>query len=317
MQGDIFQLESLMASRVIVPKPQQQQQPAATSRLTSDDSSVSIYNEDDLSHLLYVNNHPHHHHHHHHHHQHKQQQPQFIHPADANGPILINAIDSDDMDFDSTPAMSDSESCFSDSASSSSGTDILAPLTPPLSAPEETTTETDSEDAALEAYRRKGRRNALSAKFEDGFEFPVFLGRQDEDAETWHATGPAQEALARASLSLIAPTAVPVKKEAEARHVNAIGGPMMSWWPAPAETMEHDWALENMEWELQMEEAGLRAREREGGIVSVATPAVVQVNGNGDEYETRWVEKIEGPLMSWWPTPAEGMEYEWSERFHE
>lgn len=328
MQGDIFQLESLMANQVTVPRPQL----AATSRPTSD-SHISIYNEDDLSHLLYADNHPHHHHypHHHHHQQHSShKQTQFVHPADANGTIIINAV-GDEMDFNDTPATSDCGSCYSESEAS--GTDVTSPLTPPLSASEMMTMD---DEAALEAYRRKGRRNALSTKFEDGFVFPVFLGRQDEDAveeeeDVWHFAGPAKsprEALARASLSLVAP-AVPVKKEEEeeelavpeSRHVDAIGGPAMSWWPAPLETTENDWALENMEWELQMEEDKLRAREREGGVLSsssaAASAAAVNVMEGAAVYEMRPVEMIEGPLMSWWPTPAEGMEYEWSERFHE
>ncbi|RYC60235.1 hypothetical protein CHU98_g5983 [Xylaria longipes] len=273
MQGDIFQLESL-TSQVTVSKPL----PAAASARPKKGPQVSIYNEDDLSHLLYVNDKPHHHHHHHHHHEPRP----FVHPAD-NGTVLINAV----MD-DTTPALSD---CESWSDSESSGMDIDGPVTPPYE---------EIDGGALEAYRRKGRRNALS--FDDGF--PVFLGRQDEE---WQAPE-------THSLNLVTP-AVPVKKaETEeipaSRHVDAVKGPMMSWWPEPLETMKNDWAVENLEWELEIEKEKLREREREGGIMSN------KKHYDGD-YSTAHVANIEGRMMSWWPAPLDTLEYEWSERFYE
>ncbi|KAI1131348.1 hypothetical protein F5Y10DRAFT_233911 [Nemania abortiva] len=283
MQGDIFQLESLVA----VPKPQ----PVAAARPTGD-SSVAIYNEDDLSHLLYVSNSPHHHHHHHHkHHHHAHEQKSFIHPAD-NGMVLINTI-VEDMES-STPALSDCESC-----SESSGTDGEGLMTPPLSTFEE------FDDGSLEAYRRKGRRNAMA--FEDGFEFPIFLGRQDE--EEWHVE---PKSLPQQPI-MTSPAAVPVKAAPDVpakQHVAAIGGPLMSWWPEPMETMENTWDIENMKWELQLEREKLNEREREGGIL----PSEKTYEG---QYDARPVADIEGPLMSWWPEPLETMEYEWSERFYE
>ncbi|KAI0486148.1 hypothetical protein F4859DRAFT_469151 [Xylaria cf. heliscus] len=285
MQGDIFQLESL-TGQVAVPKPQ----PAsgATSTRPQSGPQVSIYNEDDLSHLLFVSSNPHHHHHHHHHHHTHEQRP-FVHPAD-NGTVLINAV-MDDVEYN-TPALSDCESC----SGSESGMDIEGPVTPPLE-------ELDSAGASLEAYRRKGRRNALSVDYE----FPVFLGRQDEE---W------QEPLEPTPLDLTSP-AVPVMKKAEAveeipasRHVDAIEGPLMSWWPEPLDTMKNDWAVENLQWELEIEKEKLREREREGGIAS--TPKHYDA-----DYSTRHVANIEGRMMSWWPAPLDTLEYEWSERFYE
>ncbi|KAI0555290.1 hypothetical protein F4679DRAFT_161398 [Xylaria curta] len=271
MQGDIFQLESL-TSQVTVPKPQ----PTAVSARPKNGPQVSIYNEDDLSHLLYVSNNPHHHHHHHTH------EPPFVHPAD-NGTVLINTV-MDDMEYN-TPALSDCESC---SGSESWAMDIEGPVTPPSEV-------TDSE--ALESYRRKGRRNALPGDYE----FPVFLGRQDEE---WQAP----------ETNLMSP-AVPTKKaETEeiptSRHVDAVKGPVMSWWPEPLETMKTDWTLENMEWELEIEKEKLREREREGGIMNN------KKNYDGD-YNAGNIANIEGRLMSWWPEALETTEYEWSERFYE
>ncbi|KAI0189294.1 hypothetical protein EV127DRAFT_432309 [Xylaria flabelliformis] len=275
MQGDIFQLESL-TGQVVVPKPQ----PTAVSARPKNGPQVSIYNEDDLSHLLYVNNNPHHHHHHHHH---THEPTPFVHPAD-NGTVLINTV-MDDMEYN-TPALSDCESC---SGSESWGMDLEGPVTPPSEV-------TDSE--ALDAYRRKGRRNALPGDYD----FPVFLGRQDEE---WQAP----ETLAHSS------PAVPMKKaETEevpaSRHVDAVKGPVMSWWPEPLETMKTDWTLENMEWELEIEKEKLREREREGGIMS-------NKKNVEKDYSAGNIANIEGRLMSWWPEALETTEYEWSERFYE
>ncbi|KAI0442547.1 hypothetical protein F4803DRAFT_368251 [Xylaria telfairii] len=280
MQGDIFQLESL-TSQVAVPKSQPT---AAASARPKGNPQVSIYNEDDLSHLLYVNSNPHHHHHHHHHHHTHEQRP-FVHPAD-NGTVLINAV-MDDMEYN-TPALSDCESC---SGSECSGTDIEGPITPPYE---------EIDGPALDAYRRKGRRNALSVDYG----FPVFLGRQDEE---WQAP----ESLAPASL---VSTAAPVKNAETdeipaARHVDVVKGPIMSWWPESLDTMKNDWAVENLEWELEIEKEKLREREREGGVPS-------KKHYDGD-YSTRQVANIEGRLMSWWPAALDTIEYEWSERFYE
>ncbi|KAI0872919.1 hypothetical protein GGS24DRAFT_465558 [Hypoxylon argillaceum] len=286
MQGDIFQLESLVA----VAKPQ----PVTAFSKPTSDTQVSIYNEDDLSHLLYASNKPYYHHRHHHHH-HTHEPAPFTHPADA-GMVLINTI-MDDVES-TTPALSDCESCYD--SESSSGLDVEGPMTPPLSTFE------DVADGGLDAYRRKGRRNAVSVAFEDGFEFPIFLGRQD--AEEWQVV-PESKPVATAAPTTKKATAVDVPAT---KHVASIGGPLMSWWPEPMETMEHNWDVENRKWELQLEREKITECERRGGIVSSEEKA----------YEPRYdgarpVANIEGPLMSWWPESVETMEHEWSERFYE
>ncbi|KAI1163735.1 hypothetical protein F5B18DRAFT_308669 [Nemania serpens] len=282
MQGDIFQLESLVA----VPKPK----PAATPSKQAHDSEVSIYNEDDLSHMLYFSSQPHHHHHHHHNHHHAHAQGLFTHPADA-GTVFVNTV-MDDMEAN-TPALSDCESC----SGSETETDVEGALTPPLSAYEAIN------GKALDAYRRKGRRNAMA--FEDGFEFPVFLGRQDEetcDPETLARSLPNRTSLAEAPKK--PDIGVPASQ-----HVKAISGPAMAWWPEPLETMEYSWDIENMQWELQLEREKLMAREREGGIVDT-TKLEKKCE---KEYDSKPVEHIDGPLMSWWPAPL----YDWSDYFYE
>ncbi|KAI1203841.1 hypothetical protein F5X97DRAFT_3327 [Nemania serpens] len=280
MQGDIFQLESLVA----VPKPR----PTATPSKPAHDSEVSIYNEDDLSHMLYFSSQPHHHHHHHHNHHHAHEQGLFTHPADA-GTVFINTV-MDDMEAN-TPALSDCESC---SGSETEG-DVEGAITPPLSTLEVTN------GGALDAYRRKGRRNAMS--FEDGFEFPVFLGRQDEET-----CDPAPQSQPREAAFAQAPKKPDVEIPAS-RHVKAISGPAMAWWPEPLESTEYSWDIENMQWELQLEREKLMAREREGGIVNTTSDEKTCEK----KYDSKPVAQIEGPLMSWWPTPL----YDWSEHFYE
>ncbi|KAI0200018.1 hypothetical protein F4808DRAFT_174646 [Astrocystis sublimbata] len=275
MQGDIFQLEQL-TSQMAVPKPQ----PAAVaSARPQNGQEVSIYNEDDLSHLLYVSNKQHHHHHRHHHHQ--RPQP-FVHPAD-NGTVLVN-----EMEYN-TPDLSDCESCDG----SDSGTDMEDPLTPP----------TELDETALEAYRRKGRRNALGPDYG----FPVFLGRQDEE---WQAP----EVLTPTAVPQTIPAA-PAQKAEEipaSGHVDVTKGPLMSWWPQRLETMRNDWAIENLEWKLAIEKEKLKERERESGVVLSGTKKPY----DGD-YSTRHVANVEGCMMNWWPAPLDTLEHEWSERFYE
>ncbi|TGJ87140.1 hypothetical protein E0Z10_g1572 [Xylaria hypoxylon] len=276
MQGDIFQLESLSS----VPKTQA----FMTRSKPASDRQVSIYNEDDLSHLLYLNNNPHNHHHHHHHHHTHEPRP-FTHPADDAGTVFINTV-VDDMEVN-TPALSDCESCC---GSETSGVYVESPVTPPLSSFE------GIDDEALEAYRRKGRRNAFTAESEFHFGFPIFLGRQDEE----YAISPPQElsSLNLTSLNVAAERAE-MEKVPESQHVNAIKGQTMSWWPEPLETMEHDWTTEKTEWQLRLEKENFKEslieRERKCGVMS-----------SKKNYDVTPVKDVEGRLMSWWPTASTG-----------
>ncbi|KAI0515333.1 hypothetical protein F5B22DRAFT_199002 [Xylaria bambusicola] len=281
MQGDIFQLESLTSPATVL-KPQPK--PAMARPRPTNNPQVAIYNEDDLSHLLYMSSHPHHHHHHHAH----EQRP-FTHPADI-GTVLINSVD--DMEA-TTPALSDCESCC---GSEGSGMYIESPVTPPLTGLEEV------DELALEAYRRKGRRNALSTDSLESLGFPIFLGRQDEEVEEWPVKS--QSAPQKLSQNVAFP-AVKLPEVPASQHVNAIDGTMMSWWPESLDTMEHEWAVEKTQWQLQLEKEKLEELEREGGIATTKTYKA--------QYDAVPVSDIEGPLMNWWPMPI----YDWSERFYE
>jgi hypothetical protein len=296
MQGDIFQLD-LLATQVAVPKPQPT---VARSKPTINSSTpeVAIYNEDDLSHLLYVNNHPHHHHHHHDH----EQKP-FTHPADA-GMVVVNVVE-----------LSDCESWSGSDSESSGEAEADSPATPALSLSSDFA---DPDLASLDAYRRKGRRNAFSvASFEDGFEFPVFLGRQ---AEEWPRM-PRSLTTTLRPLPSPAPstsvfsltekketdTAISTPSSSHGQGAYAVAtstdGPVMSWWPESLEAMEDDWTAEELEWVLETEKEKLAAREEK--------------HEDKTKYASEHVANISGSLMSWWPTPMNEMECEWSERFYE
>jgi hypothetical protein len=307
MQGDIFQLEFL-ATQVSKPKPQPE--PVARSaKPASDSAEIAIYNEDDLSHLLYVNNnHPHHHHHHSHHASHKRET--FTHPADA-GTVLINPVVEYGTSGSVTPALSDCESFWSGSEGEG---EVESPLTAPLPILEE-----DAHMASLDAYRHKGRRNAMSVAFEDGFEFPVFLGRQSEEWPAMPRTLP-RETPVRVQPALVPAPAVNKVVLPETHHVDATSGPAMSWWPEPLETSESDWTREEMEWVLQLEKEKLATREQKGDILGniEGTENKKEKEKNYErEYGVTHVGNVEGPLMSWWPAPFDNLDYEWSERFYE
>ncbi|KAI1429914.1 hypothetical protein F5Y12DRAFT_210812 [Xylaria sp. FL1777] len=279
MQGDIFQLESL-TSQVTVPKPQPR--PAMARSRLPNDPQVAIYNEDDLSHLLYVSSNPHHHHHHHH--RHHEQRP-YTHPADV-GTVLINTVAAaaDDMEAN-TPALSDCDSCC---GSETSGVYIESPVTPPLSNLD------DVDDIALEAYRRKGRRNAFSTDSQDDLGFPVFLGRQEEDVveDEW----PLKSSLSWSAQRQQEQEAKPAVKMAEipaSQHVGAVEGPLMAWWPEPLDSTECDWAVEKTQWQLQLEREKLAEREREGGIAAAAT-----TTSSKNSYDVEPVGDIDGRLMN-------------------
>ncbi|KAI8632483.1 hypothetical protein F5Y19DRAFT_365646 [Xylariaceae sp. FL1651] len=302
MQGDIFELNQ-MAAPVILPKPHQT---VAGSKPTSN-AEVAIYNEDDLSHLLYVD----HHHHHHHHHNSHDQYP-FIHPADE-GTILVNTIDHEEDPV--SPLLNYYESC---SGSESEG-DVESDITPPSTTPE-------PDPIALDAYRRKGRRNAFSVAFEDGFEFPVFLGRQAEEWPSMPRSPPQTPAypMLEPTSSIMnaktTPAPAPAMENQAAvpasQHVDAISGPMMTWWPEPLEEMETDWTAERMEWELGLEKARLREREREGGIVNHVEAEKDKKNVEKD-YHITHIDNIDGSMMSWWPAPVNILEHEWNDSFYE
>ncbi|KAI0835524.1 hypothetical protein F5Y06DRAFT_276519 [Hypoxylon sp. FL0890] len=196
MQGDIFQMEQMAAqTKAQAPRFERSHVPLDSNT----NPQVAIYNEDDLSHLLYVN--------HLHHSGHKEK-------------VVINHVYRDGY---STPL-----ECFP------SGTQT------PESESNETPVLSDCESDSEEGMCLPTSPNAYSQmnplKFEDGFEFPVFLGRQAEESSY-------QTPLSRSEpASRVSSDAKHVRIAApEESHVSEITGPLMSWWPEPLEMMEHEW----------------------------------------------------------------------------
>ncbi|KAI1321392.1 hypothetical protein F5Y16DRAFT_68843 [Xylariaceae sp. FL0255] len=278
MQGDIFELNQLTTSKVSNNHPDDSLvQPQPLSQ-----SDVAIYNEDDLSHLLYVDHQQHHHHHH------GYVKPLLQPIGQQTQPEVLPWSDYDSAsdfwsDVDSAPA---------------------TPLSPI----------SEADAPSLDAYRQKGRRNALSVALEDGFEFPVFLGRQ---AEEWPSTLPREMRSPSITADACHPTTLPISTPMQgpkfevlaSQHINITSGPLMSWWPMPLEYAKDDWASEKAEWSQQ---AGDQA------CVQEPTDESTNISQNVGHYDVKPVDNIEGPLMmTWWPLPTEIMEHEWNERSYE
>ncbi|KAI1489949.1 hypothetical protein F5X96DRAFT_582473 [Biscogniauxia mediterranea] len=322
MQGDIFQMEQLLGSQVQVQLPPPSAAPKLRSKLyTSVEPQAAIYNEDDLSHLLYVDEarHPRHHHQHRHHH-HEQ------HHFHNNDKILINDVSQhhdEEDDAELTPP------------------EFLSPLTggtgthTPFSTGSETPvlsycgddSEADADNEAASSSsppaacllsQRLHQHHAALAR-EDGFEFPVFLGRQDDsddsddsnnyaaDDEGRHAWLPATATKKTAGPLQIDTLvdAAPVAVHDE-EHVSAIDGPLMSWWPAPAEGQEHEWVTAD---EDKSKPRNLQEQEQKQKKIVVLPTR--------DERHSQVVSDISGPLMTWWPAPQHLLEHEWIEAFYE
>ncbi|KAI1859620.1 uncharacterized protein JN550_011928 [Neoarthrinium moseri] len=217
-------------------------------------AQVAIYNEDDLSHLLYIER----------------------SKATTHGDhVIINEVEHDEPEtpFESpldtgihTPASDDNESAILSDCETES--DLEIPPSP---------------------SRLRGGTMSIS---DDDFEFPIFLGRQEEEElpSATPAPAPLRPALRRSNppAQVLVNTAGSECKHVQIvppkHHVAAIEGPLMSWWPEPVEGMEYQWVQRPSKPTIPMEQH---------------------------------VSHVDGPLMSWWPAPIEMMEYEWNERFYE
>ncbi|OTA58584.1 hypothetical protein K449DRAFT_436520 [Hypoxylon sp. EC38] len=208
---------------------------------------VAIYNEDDLSHLLYINH---------------------LHHAGHKDKVIINHVYRDGY---STPLES-LPSGAQTPGSESNETPVLSDC------------ESDVDEGACLPIPPNAYSRLNPLRFEDGFEFPVFLGRQAEESSHRPSLRRSDPALKINSDS----KHVRIAAAAE-NHVSEISGPLMSWWPAPLEMMEHEWIDEKL-------------ADRKSSNVMPAD---------------RHVLNIEGPLMSWWPAPMELLEHRWDERFYE
>lgn len=216
-------------------------------------SQVAIYNEDDLSHLLYLE------------------------AADHGSHIIINKVDHSEPETPvEGPLFIDTSGHTSDNESA-----ILSDLE----------AESDLEIPPSPSRRRWGTvsMSMSMSMSDDDVEFPVFLGRQQEVEPQ---SSPARPLLQRGGPSSTYKQQDCLKDEpnkhvqvvAPEHHVRSIEGSLMSWWPAPLETMEYDWAGERTQPTIAPE---------------------------------KHVSKVQGPLMSWWPAPTEMLQYDWNERFYE
>ncbi|KAI1453035.1 hypothetical protein F4805DRAFT_396311 [Annulohypoxylon moriforme] len=238
MQGDIFQMEQL-AARTHATSFEIEANAVPVD--SSSNPQVAIYNEDDLSHLLYVNH---------------------LHHAGHKDRVIINHVYRDGY---TTPLESQPSGAQTPETETNE--------TPVLSDCESDIDEGVYFPSSSDTYHRRS-----PLRFEDGFEFPVFLGRQAEESSP-HATVQPSKRLGLESQNKHVRIAAP-----EGSQVLEISGPLMSWWPEPLELMEHEWIDEKVTNDKS-------------------------VNGH--------VSSIEGPLMSWWPAPVELLEHEWDERFYE
>ncbi|KAI5921963.1 hypothetical protein F4810DRAFT_309626 [Camillea tinctor] len=304
MQGDIFQMEQLLGSQVQLPPPSAA--PKLRSKLHTTEPQAHIYNEDDLSHLLYVDEarHPRHHHHHHDHHHHFH----------SNDKIILNAVHHDEEDdAELTPP----EFLSPLTGGTGTHTPLSGAETPMLSdCDSDTGAEADNEADTVPAspalLSQRLHQHRATVSHDGGFEFPIFLGRQDDgdscddyaDDElprhAWPATALKKAAPRPEALHIEAQPAAAVVDE---EHVSAIDGPLMSWWPSPVEDMQHEWVVDDKKSRKQQQ----RQDEKKKIVLLPAT----------DERHSEAVSEISGPLMTWWPAPQHLLEHEWIEAFYE
>ncbi|KAL7621268.1 hypothetical protein AAE478_008585 [Parahypoxylon ruwenzoriense] len=202
MQGDIFQLEHVASQAHATPL-----EPSLVPQDSRSAPQVAIYNEDDLSHLLYAN--------HLHHHGRKDR-------------VIINRGYQGGSELPGSPP-----------------TGTQTPLSETNETPVLSDCESDWDEGVYPnpPYRVSeclSSRNPAKT-IEDGSEFPVFLGRQMEESSFKTAQAPSTR-----SRSDLGSQSKPVRTAGpEKDHVSDISGPLMSWWPEPVELMEHEWVVED------------------------------------------------------------------------
>lgn len=216
----------------------------STDKNTTSLSQVAIYNEDDLSHLL------------------------FLESTDHGAHIIVNKVDRSEPEtpvetpLDTHGHNSDDESAILSDMDDES--DLQIPSSP---------------------SRRRGGTMPIS---DDDFEFPVFLGRQQDVEVIPDFVGPAlrrvdpvttlehERAVEKADTQMAV-----VDPE---HHVTSVEGSMISWWPAAVDDIEYDWVEKSSQATIPLE---------------------------------KHVSELEGPMMAWWPASTEMLQHEWNERFYE
>ena len=199
MQGDIFMLENQTSGH----NTPQEKTPKteAAKKLQAAEAQVAIYNEDDLSHLLFTGSsfetttsHSHHHH----------QQDGTLTPLTAPASSGTHTpIFSDHGDE------SDSESAVLEDWESPVNGDVEVPRSP-----------------------TSRRRGGTMCSTDDDFEWPVFLGRQADELAASR-----RSSIASSTSSSMEDTKKRVPRE---HHVESIEGPLMALWPASIDTLEFE-----------------------------------------------------------------------------
>ncbi|RYP43925.1 hypothetical protein DL768_009556 [Monosporascus sp. mg162] len=206
MQGDIFMLDQMS---IQIPTPQKTAaapQPKAAKAAPQ----VAIYNEDDLSHLLYADAvdpastshqytasiHDHYHHHDRH---------QYHNHDGTLTPLEAPASGSH------TPVFSDHESA------------VLEDW------------ESDELEIPPSPSRRRGGTMCSS---DDDFEWPVFLGRQADELDASLLRRPSLFELDSSEPRKAEGKASKRRTVAEEQHVSSIRGPLMALWPNAMEVLE-------------------------------------------------------------------------------
>ncbi|KAK8042826.1 hypothetical protein PG994_013309 [Apiospora phragmitis] len=244
-------------------------------------SLIAVANDDDLLDFLYVDGNHHH--------------------ADSSK-IIINHVIEPLHEDDLTPFSNQSTGVHTPSHEDDDEDAVLSDL------PSES--EEDLEIPPSPPTPQRRHRGATSVG-EDDFEFPVFVGRQrDESPMPPHQQPSATRPPFQRAEAAQSVTATITAKKVQFHepdvpadhHVVSVEGPVMSWWPAPIDTLEYDWVVKNQ----RAAEEELQQQEQERATKKIKTVAVES-----------HVADLEGPLMAWWPAPAELLEYDWFERFYE
>jgi hypothetical protein len=222
-------------------------------------SQVAIYNEDDLSHLL------------------------FLETAEHGGHIMINKVEHSEPETPvESPLITDSHGLSSDDDSA-----ILSDC-------EE---ESDLEISPSPTRRRGGTMSACDDDFSfPVFLGRQEEADRHEEAKVAPTTpirpilrrgGPAtmiKKQQEQQQHSIMAETNKHVQFVAPQRHVASIEGPLMSWWPAETEGVEYDWVEETSRIGTSMKQ---RVAEIEGPLMSwwPASTETLQYEWNERFYE--------------------------------
>ncbi|KAI5867754.1 hypothetical protein GGS23DRAFT_193437 [Durotheca rogersii] len=235
MQGDIFQMEQ---SANAAPPPQ----PDFVAQDSQAAPQVAIYNEDDLSHLLYAN------HLHHHGRHHKVVINQGYQAGHNSLGLPLSGTHTPLSETNETPVLSD---CESDTDEGSYFPVFLGRQAEELSheKPTATTARATAAAAVSSASDRAPAAPAVEHHMEDisGPMMTWWPGPLELMEHEWVVEGERKAPRTTCQTATTTTTTTTTTQSAAAaashpqHHVSDISGSLMSWWPAPMEMMEHRW----------------------------------------------------------------------------